>query len=103
MRSNTKVRATNSRKMSADSAAKIRVSSLVSGCRNVRLKVACEKMTPNRRNTEIDRATIAGVRLRFCSGRVGGVTGDITREGYAAPWAHPNSLHQGYSRFQGWG
>ena len=83
VRSSTNVSATNSRKISADSAAKISVSSLVSGCRNVSLNVACEKITPNSRKTAIDSATIAGVRLRFCSGRFGGVTGDIhvRREG----------------------
>ena len=83
VRSSTNVSATNSRKINADSAAKISVSSLVSGCRNVSLKVACAKITPNSRKIAIDSATIAGVRLRFFSGRFGGVTGAMTCEGSA--------------------
>ena len=60
-----------SRKISADSAAKISVSSLVSGCRNVSLKVACAKMTANRKKMQMESATIAGVRLRFLGTRLG--------------------------------
>src|SRR5271166_6567205 len=76
--------------MKAESAAKISVSSLVSGWRNVRLKVACAKITANSRKIAMDSATIAGVRLRFLSGRVGGVPGDITCQGLIIPavwWA----------------
>ena len=50
------------------------VSSLVSGCRKVSLKVACARMTVNRKKMQIDSAIIAGVLLRFFGWRVGGVT-----------------------------
>ena len=36
-----------------------------------------EDRSPNSRKTVIDKATIAGVRLRLWSGRIGGVTGDM--------------------------
>src|SRR5271166_2463064 len=63
--------------MKADSAAKIRVSSLVSGCRNDSLNVAWAKITANKKNMAMQSAMMAGVRLRFFSGRVGELTGDI--------------------------
>ena len=53
------------RKISAESAAKISVSSLVSGCRNVSLKVACAKMTANSRKVTMESAMTAGVRFFF--------------------------------------
>jgi hypothetical protein len=56
-----------SRKISAETAAKMMVSSLVSGCRNVSLKVACARMTVNKKKMAIDSAIIAGVLLRFLS------------------------------------
>jgi hypothetical protein len=71
VRISTKVRATKSRKISAETDAKMMVSSLVSGCRNVSLKVACARMTANRKKMQIDSAMIAGVLLRFLRWRIG--------------------------------
>src|SRR5579871_3245062 len=74
----TKVNAMNSRKISAETAAKMMVSSLVSGCRNVSLKVACAKITVNRKKIQMERATSAGVRLRLFLSRVDGRAGNIS-------------------------
>src|SRR5271157_907037 len=87
VRSKTNVNATKSRKISAETAAKITVSSLVSGCRKVRLNVACAKMMANRKNRQMQSATIAGVRLGFCFGRIGGVDGNIAKRYYYSPIA----------------
>src|ERR1039457_5894705 len=73
VRSKTNVNATKSKKISAETAAKITVSSLVSGCKKVNLKVAWAKITANRKKMQIESATISGVRLRFRDGRIGGV------------------------------
>src|SRR5208283_5998198 len=58
--------------------------------RNVRLNVACEKITPNSRKIAIESATIAGVRLRRFSGRVVAVAGDITCQGVCRSMGAPN-------------
>src|SRR5271157_1108166 len=87
VRSKTNVNATKSRKISAETAAKITVSSLVSGCRKVRLNVACAKMMANRKKRQMQSATIAGVRLGFCFGRIGGVDGNIAKRYYYSPIA----------------
>ena len=85
MRISTNVSATNSRKISADTAAKMSVSSLVSGCRNVSLNVALrQKMTANRKKMQIESATIAGVRLGFFGGRSGFGEGKVI--GLHSPW-----------------
>ena len=76
----TNVSAMKSRKMSADTAAKMMVYSLVSGCRNVSLNVACEKITVNRKKMQIERATTAGVLLRFFLSRIDAGAGDILAE-----------------------
>src|SRR3974390_1800505 len=79
--------------MKADSAAKIRVSSLVSGCRNDSLNVAWANITPNKKNMAIHNAMMAGVRLRFFSGRVGGLTGDmIGRDWSSSGWLRDRRL-----------
>src|ERR1035437_255411 len=85
VRSKTKVSATNNRKISAETAAKMSVSSLVSGCRKVNLKVACAKITAKRKKVQMESATIAGVLFRFFGGRVGGVNGNINSPRPAAP------------------
>src|ERR1022692_841859 len=67
----------NNRKISAETAAKMSVSSLVSGCRKVSLKVACAKITAKRKKVQMESATMAGVRFRFFCGRVEGVNGNM--------------------------
>src|SRR5581483_12454441 len=84
----TKVRAMNSRKINAETAAKMMVSSLVSGCRNVSLKVACAKMTVNRKKMQMERATSAEVRLRLFLSRIDGRAGNICA-GSGKPGAPP--------------
>ena len=65
VRIRTTTKATNSRNMSAESAAKISVSSLVSGSSRVSLNVAWAKMIANSRNVVIESAMTAGVRFFF--------------------------------------
>jgi hypothetical protein len=51
------------------------------------LKVACAKMTVNRKKMQIESATTAGVRLRFFLSRVDGVADDILGEEKPGPAA----------------
>ena len=66
--------------MSADNAAKINVSSLVSSCRNVSLNVACAKITVKSRKMQTDSAMSPGVLLCFFGCRFCEVDGNIAFE-----------------------
>src|ERR1700750_72533 len=88
----TNVRATNRKKIKAETEAMISVSSLVSGSKTVNLKVACARITVNRKKTQIDSAINAGVLLRLSFCRVCGADGNIRlrevtgERGFAGKW-----------------
>src|SRR5262249_24216952 len=79
-RPRTNVSATKRRKMSAESAAKIRVCWLERGLRNVRLNAVCDTRIASSRKMPEASKMMAFLRLEvFCTGRVG--VGPATLDG----------------------
>src|SRR5579864_5447876 len=95
LRSKTKVRATKSRKISAESAAKTAMSWLFPGLRKFRSKAVCEIRIASSKKTEIDSRITTCLRYVF-AGRFGSVSATVDQ--HIRGFTHGVSAHAPHYR-----